>query len=100
MGIEQDIRGLDVPVKEVMNMSVVQCLAEDRDHLGGLGNGKPSATKPGGEVAPIHILGHHVTVAVLGAAHVVDRHDVRMGEPGDDPGFLEVGLNIQEPRRL
>ncbi len=78
----------------------MQCLAEDGDQLGGLDVGDTALAKSGSQVAAIHVFGHDVTPAVLGAAHVEDRHDVRVGQPGDDPGFLEIGLDVQEPGRL
>ncbi len=92
--VEQDVRGLDVAMEQVVSVRVMQRLAEDGDQFGGLGKGGPPVTKPVSQVAAIHILGHNVAPVVLGAAHVVDRYDVRVGEPGDDPGFAEVGLDV------
>ena len=78
----------------------MQRLAEHGDQPGGLGEAQAASTEPGRQVAPVHVFGHDVTSAVVGPAHVVDRHDVRVGEPGDDPGFVEVRLDVHGPGRL
>ena len=93
-GVDQDIGGLDVAVDQAPRMSVVQRLGDDRRQLGRLAERRPALPQPLGQVAALDELRDHVAEAVVGPAHVVDRHDVRVVELGQGAGLGQV-----EPRR-
>ena len=98
--VEQEVRRLDVAVEHVVTVGIMQCIADDGDQLGGLGISEPSTTKPGRQIATFHILGHNIISLILGTSHIIDRHDVGMGEAGDDAGFVEVRLDVHESGRM
>ena len=57
-------------------------------------NDDPALPQPLRQVAALDVLGDDVAEAVVGPAHVVDRDDVRVVEPGEDPGLGQVGLDV------
>ena len=82
-----------------LGVGVVQRVAEHGDQLAPIranaGRPRPSRVC---QVAAFHVLGDDVATAVVGAADVVDRHDVGVREPREDPGLAQVGLDVEEPR--
>ncbi len=48
---------------------------------------------PGGKVTPLDALGNDEAQSILGAPHVINRHDVGMVKIGNDAGFGEVCLD-------
>jgi hypothetical protein len=53
---------------------------------------KPGLLEPLGEVGAVDVLRDDIAGAVLGAAHVMHWHDVRVIEVGDGAGFGQVGF--------
>ena len=47
-----------------------------------------------GKVASLDELGHDEAQTVVGAPHVIDRHDMGMVEIRNDSGFGQIGLDI------
>ncbi len=51
-------------------------------------------TDPDRQVAALHQLGDHEAETNLRATDVEDRNDVRVVQPGEDAGFVQVGFHI------
>ena len=69
---------------------VVERLDHQGHDLRRLPEGRPTLLEPLREVAPGDVLGDDVAEAVVGPAHVVDRDDVRMVQPGEGAGLGQV----------
>ena len=95
--VDQDVRGLDVAVDQAPGVGVVQRLGDGRHQLGRLAERRPALPQPLGQVAPLDVLRDDVAEPVVGPAHVVDRDDVRVVEPGEGAGLGQVGLDVPGP---
>src|SRR5262249_6448694 len=95
--VEQDVSGLDVPVDQPLAMSVVQGLGHGSHEFGCFAYRGPVLLDLLGQGAAFDQLGYDEAGAVLGAAHVVDGHDVRVVEAGDGAGFGQVGFGVLGP---
>ena len=78
-------------------MGVVQRLGHRRRQSHGLVQRQPGLLEAGGQVGAVDELGDDEAGAVLGAAHVVDRHDVGVVEGGDGAGLGQVGFGVFGP---
>jgi hypothetical protein len=90
--VEQDVARLDVAVHQPLSVSMVKRLGHRRRECHGLVYGQPGLLEPGCETAAVDVLRHDVARELLGAAHVVNRHDIGMVQVGDDARFGEIGF--------
>ena len=79
---------------QTLGVGVVECLGDGRDQFGGRGESEPFATNPRRQITPLDKLGDDKAEAVRRAAQVVNRHDMGMLEPGEDPRLPQIGLDI------
>ena len=86
LAIEQDIRGLQVTVKDAPLMREVNRSCHRRQQSGGGAGLLEQARDPLDKAATFDQL-HAVIVQALMLAHFVDRDDVRVIEPGGRLGF-------------
>ena len=75
-------------------MGVVQGFGDRRHQFRRLVKTGACFLDPGGKVASLDVLGDDEAQTVVGAPHVINRHDVGMVEAGDDAGFVQVCLDI------
>ena len=90
----QDVGGLDVPVDQPLRWAWCSASAT-------VATSSTASRKDGRassilcrQVAALDVLRDDVAEAVVGAAHVMDRHDVRVVEVGEDAGFGQVGFGV------
>ncbi len=97
--LEEDVVGLDVPMHDPHRMREPQRVGRFLHDASGFFDGEPlPASEPGGERLAVDIAHHEVDEACL-LADGVDRHDVRMRQPGGGlcfpseplPDFLAEG---------
>jgi len=65
--------------------------------VGAFGDREPKCPQPRRQITAGDVFGNDVAGVVLGAADVMDGHDVRMVEVGDGAGFAQIGLYIGGP---
>ena len=94
--VDQDVGRLDVAVDDAGPVGRLQRAAELVDHRGRLLGGQGSIREHVGEVAALH-QPHHEVGRVRLAPVVVERHDVRVFEPGDE---LCLGLEATDEVRV
>ena len=95
--VEQDVARLDVPMHQPLLVGVVQRLGHRRHQFDRFVDRKPGLLEPRGEVGAVDVLRDDEAGAVLGAADIVDGHDVRVVEVGDGAGFGQVGFGVFGP---
>ena len=93
-GIDQDVGGLDVPVDQAPCMSVMQGFGDRRHQSRRFVKTGACFLDPRGKIAPLDELGDDEAETIVGAPHVVNRHDMGMVEAGNDAGFVQVSLDI------
>ena len=64
-------------------MGVVQRAGDDRHQFHRLADRRPALLQPFGQIASLDELRDDIAEAVVGSAHVVDRHDVGVFELGE-----------------
>ena len=87
---QHDVSGLQIAVQDTDGMDRSERLAHLPQHVPGVRDIEP-APDARAQVAGRKILHGDVGV-VVGHAQVVDAHDVRVGDPGDDLVFLEEAI--------
>ena len=92
--VEQDVARLDVPMHQPLLVGVVQRLGHRRHQFDRFVERQPGLLEPRGEVGAFDVLRDDETGELLGAADIVDRHDVGVIEVGDGAGFGQVGFGI------
>jgi hypothetical protein len=90
-GIEQDVGRLDIAVDQPVSVGVMQCFGDPGDELGRIPERGTAPRHPGRQVAPLDVVRDHEAEAVVGAPDIVDRHDVGMIQPGENPRVQKVG---------
>jgi hypothetical protein len=93
-GIDEDVGGLDVPVDQPPGVGVMQGVGDRGDQFRRIPEGRTTLTDPDRKVAALHQLGDHEAETILRATDVMDRNDVRVVQPGEDTGFVQVGFHI------
>ena len=92
--VDQDVRGLDVPVDQPPGVGVMQCVGNGGNQLRRIPEGRANLIHPDRQIAAFDELRHDETEPVFRATHVMDRHDVGMVQLGEDAGFNEKCLGI------
>ena len=93
-GINQDVARLDVSMDQPPCMSKVQGFGDRCHQSRRLVKAGSAFLDPGGKVASLDELGHDEAQTIVGASHVVNRHDMWMIEARNDAGFVQVRLDI------
>jgi hypothetical protein len=93
-GIDQDVARLDVSMNQPPRMSKVQGFGDRCYQSRRLVKAGSALLDPLGKVAPLDELGDHEAQTIIGAPQVVNRHDMRMVEAGEDTGFVQVRLDV------
>ena len=93
MGVDQDVRRLDVAVDQPERMGVRQRVGQRGGPAGRPSVGRPARLQLGGQVAALDQLGDQVQHAV-DLPGVVDGDDVRVPQRGDGPGLAEEPLDV------
>ena len=96
--VEQDVGRLDVAVDQAALWAWCSASATSGDQLRRLPERRPALPEPVRQVAPLDVLGDDVAEAVLGAADVVDRHDVGVVQPGEGAGLGEERRYVHRAR--
>ena len=92
--VDQDVRGLHVAVDQSVTVGMVQRFRDDRHEAGRVRYVRRRGSQQPGQIGSLDELRHHETRAVLGAADVVDRNDVRMaGGAGLSASLGEIGFH-------
>jgi len=92
--VDQDVGGLDVPVDQPSGVGVVQGVGDRGNQFRRIPEGRSSLSHPDRQIAALDELRHDEAESVFRATHVMDRHDVRMVELGEDSGFNKKRLGI------
>ena len=72
----------------------MQCVGDRGDQFRRIPERKASLSDPDRQVAAFDELRHDEAESVVGATHIVNRHDVGMVQPGEDLGFNEKRFQI------
>ena len=94
VGVQQDVRGLDVAVDEALRVSVVQRVGHGDDDADRFVGRQADHPHPSRQILPRNQLGNDVAVAVVGPAHVIDRDDRGMVQASDQASLGQVGLHV------
>ena len=92
---DQDVARLHIPMDESLLVGVMQGVSDGRDQFGGFPILEPLLLEPRGEVGPLDVLRDDVAGAVLRAADIIHRNDVR-----DDRDWRRCELRPDRPRHL
>ena len=89
--VDQDVGRLDVAMDEPFLMRVLQPPRHLGQQLGDARMHQPPAEDVLVQVVALDPLGDHVAQAVVGGAHIVDRHDLWMVQPRGAASLLQIG---------
>src|SRR5262245_36530205 len=72
----------------------MKSLGDDSNQVRRVPEGRAIPADPRRQVAALDELRDHEAESIVRATHIEDRHDVRVVQPGEDAGFVQVRLHI------
>jgi len=85
--IDENVRGLDVAMHKSLRMGEFQSITYLPDDIERLGQGQWTSLDQLMEIRAIHMFHHEIERSSAGFPEVMDRHNVRMIQPGKGLGF-------------
>ncbi len=94
-GVKQDVGGLDVAMDQLVVVGMVRRLGHVSHEPRCFPEREGGRLHPLPEIAALNVFGDDVAKATRGVAQVVDRHDVRVVELGEDAPLGKIDLDVR-----
>jgi hypothetical protein len=79
---------------QTSGVGIMQGVGDGGDQFRRIPEARSSLCDPDRQIVPLDEFGYDEAEPILRAPHVMDRHDVRVVQPGEDAGFGEERLQI------